>query len=206
MTSGYELDMTTMFAYHDALRRDLEPVAQMTARSAGWELFKKFLHAHHVAEDEALWPVMRRALIGRTGDAALIDEMEAEHAELGPLLEAIDDALDRGESAPLARADLATRLRQHLTHEEDAALPVVDRTLDEAQWMEFGEASGKKVGPDMPTFLPWLLDGADGERTKAILGHLPEPTRQAYRDEWQPAYAAEDWWATPAAVDAQRTR
>ena len=206
MTSGYELDMTTMFTYHDALRRDLEPVAQMTARSAGWELFKKFLHAHHVAEDEALWPVMRRALIGRTGDAALIDEMESEHAELGPLLGAIDDALDRGESAPLARADLAARLRQHLTHEEDAALPVVDRTLDEAQWMEFGEASGKKVGPDMPTFLPWLLDGADGERTKAILGHLPEPTRQAYRDEWQPAYTAEDWWATPAAVDAQRTR
>ena len=30
--------------------------------------------------------------------------------------------------------------------------------------------------------------------------------RQAYRDEWQPAYTAEDWWATPAAVDAQRTR
>jgi Hemerythrin HHE cation binding domain len=140
--------------------------------------------------------VMRQALIGRTDDVALLDDMEAEHAGLGPLLDAIDDALDHGESAPQARTDLAARLQDHLTHEEEAALPVIDRTLDEEQWMQFGEASAEKVGPDMPTFLPWLLDGADYERTKAILGHLPEPAQQTYRHDWQPIYAAKDWWAT----------
>jgi hypothetical protein len=198
MTPGYKLDMTTMFAYHDALRRDLEPIGQMTARSEGWDLFRKFLHVHHVAEDEDLWPVMRKALIGRPDDVALalLDQMEAEHAGLEPLLEAIDDALDRGESAPVARGDLALRLQEHLTHEEEAALPVIDRTLDEQQWMAFGESSAEKVGSDMPTFLPWLLDGADGERTKSLLGHLPEPVQQSYRNEWQPAYAGKNWWAT----------
>lgn len=196
MTSNDKLDMTTMFAYHDALRRDLKPVTRMTGRSEGWDVFRRFLHVHHVAEDEALWPVMRQALIGCTDDLALLDEMEAEHGGLGPLLDAIDDALARGESAPRARADLATRLQEHLTHEEQAALPVIDRTLDQEQWMQFGEASAQKVGSDMPTFLPWLLAGADGERTKAILGHLPEPAQQTYRNEWQPAYAAKDWWAT----------
>ena len=196
MTSNDKLDMTTMFAYHDALRRDLKPVTQMTGRSEGWDVFRRFLHVHHVAEDEALWPVMRQALIGCSDDLALLDEMEAEHGGLGPLLDAIDDALARGESAPRARADLATRLQEHLTHEEQVALPVIDRTLDQEQWMQFGEASAQKVGSDMPTFLPWLLAGADGERTKAILGHLPEPAQQTYRNEWQPAYAAKDWWAT----------
>jgi len=196
MTSNDKLDMTTMFAYHDALRRDLKPITQMTGRSEGWDVFRKFLHVHHVAEDEALWPVMRQALVGCTDDLALLDEMEAEHGGLGPLLDAIDDALDRGEPAPRARADLAARLQEHLTHEEQAALPVIDRTLDQEQWMQFGEASAQKVGSDMPTFLPWLLAGADGERTKAILGHLPEPAQQTYRNEWQPAYAAKDWWAT----------
>jgi iron-sulfur cluster repair protein YtfE (RIC family) len=196
MTSTYKLDMTTMFAYHDALRRDLEPVAVMTGRSEGWDLFKKFLHVHHVAEDEALWPVMRQALIGHADDVALLDDMEAEHAGLGPLLDAINDALGCGESAPQARTDLAARLHEHLTHEEEAALPVIDRTLDEEQWMQFGEASAEKVGPDMPTFLPWLLAGADGERTKAILAHLPDPAQRTYRNEWQPTYAAKDWWAT----------
>ena len=75
MTSTYKLDMTTMLAYHDALRRDLGPVALMTGRSEGWDLFKRFLHVHHVAEDEALWPVMRQALI-RTDDVVLLDEPE----------------------------------------------------------------------------------------------------------------------------------
>jgi Hemerythrin HHE cation binding domain len=196
MTPDYKLEMTTMFAYHDALRRDMEPVARMTARSAGWEMFKKFLHVHHVAEDEALWPVVRQALIDRADDVGLLDEMEAEHAALGPLLDDIDDALDRGGPAPRATADLITRLREHLGHEEEAALPVVDRTLDEERWMQFGEASAAKIGPDMPTFLPWLLDGADGERIQVILGHLPEPAQQDYRNEWRPAYAATDWWAT----------
>src|SRR5262245_17780545 len=109
MTSTYKLDMTTMFAFHDALRRDLESVVRTTARSAGWDLFKKFLRVHHLAEDEALWPVTRQALIDRT-DVRLLDEMEAEHAGLEPLVEEIDDALDRGEPAPRARADLAARL------------------------------------------------------------------------------------------------
>src|SRR5919106_658737 len=118
MTDKFKLDMTMMYAFHDALRRDLQLVAQMTTRSEGWEVFERFLHAHHVAEDAAL----------------------------GPLLEAIDDALDRGESAPAARADLATRLEQHLTHEEEAALPVIDRTLNEEQWLQFGEASAARIG------------------------------------------------------------
>ena len=90
--------------------------------------------------------------------------MEAEHAALGPLLDAIDDALDRGESAPGARADLAARLEQHLAHEEEAGLPLIDRTLGTEQWIEFGEVAAARIGPDMPHFLPWLLDGADAER------------------------------------------
>jgi hypothetical protein len=195
MTANFKLDMTMMYAFHDALRRDLESVARMTARSEGWNLFERFLRAHHDAEDDALWPVLREALIGQTEDLSLLDEMEAEHAALGPLLEAIDDALDGGTSAPEARTDLAARLQEHLTHEEEEALPVIDRTLNDEQWMQFGEASVARIGPDMPILLPWVLDGADAERTKAALGSLPEPVQQEYRNEWQPAYAARNWWA-----------
>jgi Hemerythrin HHE cation binding domain len=196
MTANVKLDMTMMYAFHDALRRDLGAVTHMTARSDGWDVFERFLRAHHDAEDDALWPVVREALIGQTEDLLLLDEMESEHAALAPLLEAIDDALDHGTWAPEARADLAARLGEHLTHEEEAALPVIDRTLDEEQWMQFGEASAARIGPDMPTLVPWVLDGADAQRTKAVLGMLPEPARQEYRNEWRPAYAARNWWAT----------
>ena len=96
MTTDFELDMTMMYAVHDALRRDLQPVVQMTARSEGWDFFERFLQAHHVAEDDALWPVLRERLVGRHEDLTVLDEMAAEHDALGPLLEAIDDGLDRG--------------------------------------------------------------------------------------------------------------
>jgi iron-sulfur cluster repair protein YtfE (RIC family) len=196
MIDRFTLDMTMMYAVHDAFRRDLAHVAQMTARSEGWEVFERFLRAHHEAEDEALWPVLRKALVDRTDDLALLDDMEAEHAALEPLLAALDDALVRGKSGPTARAELAARLQEHLTHEEEAALPVIDRTLDTAQWMQFGDSAAARIGRHMPTFLPWLLDGADGERAEAILGVLPEPAQQDYRNEWVPAYAARSWWAT----------
>jgi iron-sulfur cluster repair protein YtfE (RIC family) len=197
MNQVFNLDMTMMYAVHDAFRRDLAHIDKMTSRTEGWDRFSRFLHFHHVAEDEALWPVVRDAVGDQPDDLKLVDDMVTEHAGLGPLLEAIDAALTHGESAPEARADLAVRLQEHLTHEEDAALPVIDRTLTEEQWMQFGEAATERIGADMPHFLPWLLDGADTERTNAVLGRLPEPAQQTYRDEWQPAYAANDWWDDP---------
>jgi iron-sulfur cluster repair protein YtfE (RIC family) len=188
--------MTMMYAFHDALRRDLKQVAQMEARSTGWDLFETLLHVHHTAEDDVLWPLVRSAVAGRADDEALLDEMAAEHAALGPLLEAIDDALGRSKSAPEARVDLAARLEEHLAHEEEAALPLIDANLSEEQWMTFGQTATERVSPNMPQFLPWLLDGADENTTVRVLGRMPEPVQRTYRDEWQPAYAANDWWAT----------
>lgn len=48
----------------------------------------------------------------------------------------------------------------------------------------------------MPSLLPWLLDGADADRTKAVLGRHPDPAQQACRNEWQPTYTAKNWSAT----------
>jgi hypothetical protein len=79
-TRNYRLDMTMMYAFHDALRRDLKQVAQMEARSNGWDLFETLLHVHHTAEDDVLWPLVRSAVAGRADDEALLDEMAAEHA------------------------------------------------------------------------------------------------------------------------------
>ena len=134
MNQVFNLDMTMMYAVHDAFRRDLAHIDRMTTWTEGWNRFSKFLHAHHVAEDEALWPVVRDAVGDQPDDVKLLDDMVTEHGALGPLLEAIDAALAHGESAPEARADLAARLQEHLTHEEEAALPVIDRTLTEEQW------------------------------------------------------------------------
>jgi hypothetical protein len=187
MRTAFNLDMTMMLAAHDAFRRDLELVATTAGRSEAWERFEKFLHVHHRAEDESLWPVLRAAVVAYPDAIALVDRMEAQHAAIDPLLAAIDASLDDAAAEP-AHAELAVLLTEHLADEEANALPLIDRTLTEEQWMQFGEASVVLLGPDMPVFLPWLLDGADSERTTTVLARLPEPVQHLYRDEWQPAY------------------
>jgi Hemerythrin HHE cation binding domain len=195
--TGSKLDMTMMHAIHDGLRRDLPRVARMATRSQGWDVFEKVLRVHHTAEDEALWPVMRDILANRPDDLAVVDAMEAEHSTIDPLLNAIDAALDCGADTQELydlTEELGNGLREHLEHEEDAALPLIQSILTEQQWQHFGERGFREIGPDGPRFWPWLLDGAGAERTAALLGLLPEPVRLMYEKEWCPAYAARDWW------------
>ena len=62
--------------------------------------------------------------------------MEAEHAALGPLLTAIDEAF--GDHRAHTRLDelvgtLDTELRNHLDHEEQDALPIIGAALTAEQ-------------------------------------------------------------------------
>lgn len=207
------LDMTLMNAMHNALRRELEHIAKITAgagddprrilaNAAGWEMFKKALHVHHGAEDDALWPAMRQALAGRPDDLAVVEAMEAEHAAIDPLIEAIGAELADRDSGPERVGELtdalAGALGRHLRHEENETLPLIEATVTPQQWQHFGEVHRSRTGPDAPTLTPWLLDGAGEQTVATMLAVLPEPVRAAYRDQWQPAYAALDRWNATA--------
>jgi hemerythrin HHE cation binding domain-containing protein len=195
MTKDDRLDMTAMYAFHDALRRDLKHVEHMQRRSDGWDLFEILLRVHHTAEDDALWPVVRERVAGRANDLALLDEMAAEHAALEPVLQGIDDALERGATASEGAAALSAKLQEHLSREEHEALPLIDETLTEEQWVHFGQTAAQRVGANMPRYLPWVLDGADETTASRVLSVVPEPVRQTYQNEWLPAYTAQNWWA-----------
>jgi hypothetical protein len=128
----------------------------------------------------------------------LLDAMEAEHAAIDPLLAAIDAALADRDSGPgrlgeLADA-LATALRGHLDHEEKEGLPLIDTTITAEQWQAFGAEGAKLISADVSRFMPWMLEGAAPEVTASVLGLLPPPVQQAYRDQWQPGYANLNLW------------
>ncbi|MFF5705542.1 hemerythrin domain-containing protein [Streptomyces sp. NPDC012794] len=203
-----------MYAVHDALRRELAHLDRLTtaadrdprqvlATASGWALFKKALHAHHAAEDHALWPPLRRNLAGRPKDLALLEVMEAEHAAITPVIRAIDDALtDAGaDSLRLGQlADALTRgLAGHLEHEEEAALPLVRRMLTADQWGHFSRVHDQYVDQDAPRLLPWLLDGADEPTAERLLARLPAAAYDACTTRWIPAYAALDRWSPGSA-------
>jgi hypothetical protein len=182
------IDFTMMFTVHDALRRELGRLAEHTGDSdpVGWRLFTRFLHAHHTAEDTALWPML--------APHPLLDEMTAEHATLDPLVAAVEEALRASADHRPAAAALRDGLTAHLRHEEDAALPLIDATLTPEQWATFGAAHRDRIGDDVPTYLPWLLDELPEERTAKILTGLKSEIRTAYETEWRAAYESLTLW------------
>ncbi|WCD91058.1 hypothetical protein KPP03845_200019 (plasmid) [Streptomyces xanthophaeus] len=203
------LDLTVMDAVHGALRRDLarldrvttaadcDPVRVLTT-AAGWPLFKRALRAHHASEDDALWPSLRLHLAGRPKDLGLLEVMEAEHAAVAAVIQAIDEvlAVPRGDSLRLGQLTdaLARGLAGHLEHEEDMVFPLIRRTLTAQQWAHFSQVHARHISRDAPVLLPWLLDGA-GEPTAArLLAQLPATVYAACTTEWLPAYAALDRW------------
>jgi hemerythrin-like domain-containing protein len=208
-TKDYKHDMAMMLAFHDALRRELGHVARVSAArtddprrvmaaAAGWQMFKDYLHVHHGCEDDVLWPAMEKTLADRPDDLALIAALEAEHAAIDPLLNAIDATIANPASPPERLGDLtdalAATVNAHLRHEEGEGLALIDATVTDEQWLDFGQEHAKRIGPQAPRVFPWMLDGLDEARAEHILQAIPEPLRVTYRDQWLSAYRELDRW------------
>jgi hypothetical protein len=205
----FELDMSMMFAMHDALRRQLVQIARFTRRpddnpakllqaTLGWELFKKFLTVHHTTEDDVLWPDLRGAVAGNGTRSSLADELEAEHSVIEPLLAAIDTAAADQDYGHQRFGDivdeLTVRLSAHLRHEETDGLPLIDASLTPAQWQHFAQVHAGRLVDDASRYLPWLLGDASQQTVDGLLAKFPPHLLAAYREEWGPRYAALDVW------------
>jgi iron-sulfur cluster repair protein YtfE (RIC family) len=200
------IDLTVMYAAHDAFRRDLDRLGKAVADGtaftpqvrAGWDNFTHQLHIHHTAEDSDLWPRVQRKVEGRPQDISLLAEMEAEHARLDPQLTAVDAAL-RNRSAELAELvhALATTLDDHLAHEEASALPLIQEVLTPADWGTFtGRIRETQGMRGAAVFVPWIVDGIPAADRAAFLGALPPPVRVLNRLFWESGYRRRGLWGT----------
>jgi iron-sulfur cluster repair protein YtfE (RIC family) len=198
-----------MFALHDALRRDLsrlreaaaniEDSAQVPATVlAGWETFRYELDFHHHAEDEDLWPVLRREL-SDPRDLAALDVMVEEHQHIEPSLAAVDSAL-HGTGELMTTVDaLSSVVLDHLAQEEREVLPLIERHMTRAQWRAFLITERNRRPPrERPEFLGWVLDDAGQQDAAAVLAEIPPPARLAYRWVIRPRHDAQHLWQLPA--------
>jgi hypothetical protein len=188
-------DWILMNALHDAFRRDLDQLLDTTADDDAvrrrWRLFRDQLLFHHTAEDSAMWPPVRAKLAGNPSGLALMDQMQAEHALIDPLLAAIDDAL--GTRGRERIHPLLTRLRgtlaDHLAHEETEALPLISRIMTKSELGQIGRAIARIGGlRQVAVMFPWALSEARPEVRDQVLGQLPPSVRVLYRAVWLPRY------------------
>jgi hemerythrin-like domain-containing protein len=202
-------DVGFMRALHAALRRDLSRLRDAAARIdrsvdapptvlAGWDAFRAELDNHHIAEDDDLWPVLRREL-SDPGELASVEAMVEEHRHIEPALAGVDAALrGRGELAAPVET-LSTVVLDHLAHEEREVLPLIERHLTRAQWRAFLVTErGRRPPRERPEFLAWILDNAGEQDAAAVLRELPPPARLVYRWFLRPRYDAQHRWQVPS--------
>jgi hemerythrin-like domain-containing protein len=120
---------------HAALTRNLERFVELGERAdrrvapelaAFVAIYGRFLDVHHRAEDDFVFPALRRSGAGRSTDAAHLDRLSTEHRDVEALgrelssvatrLEADGDAFRRLAHTSRALQDL---LRPHLRSEEE---------------------------------------------------------------------------------------
>ena len=200
-----------MRALHAALRRDLSRLADVAGQLegstgappavlAGWDAFRAQLDNHHSAEDDDLWPVLRREL-SDPGELASVDAMVEEHRQIPPALAGVDAALRGGGELRAPVESLSAVVLDHLAHEEREVLPLLERHLTQAQWRAFLHKERSRRAPrERPEFLTWILDGAGAQDAAAVLAQMPPPARLVYRRVLKPRYDAQHRWQIPAAT------
>jgi Hemerythrin HHE cation binding domain len=196
---GGSVDFTMMYVAHDAFNRDLGRLIAACEAGLGlspaaavtWRSFSKQLHTHHSAEDAALWPPLRAA-VTTPEEGDVLRDMEAEHAALDPRLDLIEAALEGGDATALDTElkALAKGLSDHMVHEEQEALPLLERRTGKAGWDAFTEEIRGRQGGirGASEYLPWVLDGATTEMRTKVLSLLPAPARVICRRVWEPKY------------------
>ncbi|MBF6149605.1 hemerythrin domain-containing protein [Nocardia nova] len=198
------IDFAVMYATHDAFRRDLRrlSVAAESGRAdspgveAGWSNFVRQLHVHHTVEDTALWPQVIAAVPGRPDHLALMAEMEAEHAALDPALAAVEDALARRAADLPEHIDtLSTILGEHMAHEENSALPLIQEVLTPKDWDTFRSAMARKQGPSgAAVYIPWVLDDTTPDQRRRFLAAMPGPVAVANQLVLRRRYNSKALW------------
>ncbi|WP_406832852.1 hemerythrin domain-containing protein [Pedococcus sp. KACC 23699] len=185
------VDMTMMYVMHHAFRRDLAafaaaatatPVEARTtwrALASRWELFASALHHHHSGEDAGLWPL----LLERTDDAGRVtlEAMEAEHAEIDPILASCAAGFERlaQHADDDARSALAIRLTaakaslgRHLEHEETEAIAIIQQVMTGEEWEQLEEEhfrSGLRLA-DVLAVVPWAMHGVPAPLRRSTFG------------------------------------
>lgn len=108
-------DHQTAFGYSDWYEGSRDPgVKQAVARR-----LCAALRAHQQIEEAILYPAAREA----TGDDALLDHAEEEHAEARKLVDQIEQMLERGELPDQPMLQLRTAVQKHVEEEEGTLFP-----------------------------------------------------------------------------------
>ena len=156
-----------------------------------------FLTAHHGAEDELLWPLLR---VRAPEHKALLDRMENQHQAVDEVTSAAEKAIAayqadpsaaRGQALVVAVRRLSIELDAHLVEEEREILPLAAVTVTQEEWGQMpGWAAQHFQGDKFWLMAGLLLEQMTPEEVASTLRHMPPPFQQMWRESGEGDYRA----------------
>jgi hypothetical protein len=190
-----ELDLTPFLAAHQLMRHEYGRLAGAARNPRDGEhqalieeqlvITLGLLHHHHREEDDWLWPTLRRRAPAARSD---LDQLEAEHEQLDPLIEAAGDTARPLAGRAAVLAELHRVINEHLDAEERIALPLIRAHLDAGEWDASGHRALAALPPGhLPVIFGWLGEMPPDQLAR-MSEVLPAELREQLHHEWVPAY------------------
>lgn len=189
-------DLTGMRTVHAGFRAEFGRLAEVFVHPrdpAHAELLEEqltlalaVLHDHHRHEDDHLWPLLLRGVPSSKDE---LDELEAEHEQLDPLIAAVADRARPRDERARALGELQLFLRRHVDHEERIAFPLMLRVLTP----EHLAADRRKAVADfrrhgVALVFGWIASCLDDDLLAKSVAEQPLLVRALFRLFWWPSY------------------
>jgi hypothetical protein len=170
--------------------------SRVTAVGALYETVLGFLHCHHRAEDELLFPLLAKRC---PDEAGLLARMEAQHGGVTSALGRAEALLAQWRTSPGRRGraelvsaigELGSELGKHIDEEEAHILPLA---ADHVALEEWG-AMPRQAMASFQSVRKWLIQGLVREQmTESQLAHMTNNMPPAFIEAWKstgaPTYA-----------------
>lgn len=191
-------DMRMMLLIHAALLRDFKLIRESldepptSALLARWQLARDILHHHQQAEDSSLWPLLESRAADDDEARGVLMAMQSEHREIDPMVAVVDESITQGADLAILRRQLdrlIAAMQAHFAHEEQAAMPLLARSVPLAQRREFERQQRESIDPEQRLmFFPWLVDGADTADAAFVWTTVPWFVRRLVRGKGERQY------------------
>jgi hypothetical protein len=199
-------DVSDMYAVHQALRDSLGCAPQLVRAVGAADTARRglvtnfydnvlcFLHVHHDGEEQLVFPLLRERC---PGERHLVEQMEAQHADVVGLIERSHGALNSWaagdgaaqESSAKALGDLAASLEEHLSSEENQLLPLCAENLSPEEWGALpGHAMGSFAGDKIWLILGLIRHQMTQAQRDEMLAHMPPPAVEMWTTMGEQAY------------------
>lgn len=149
------------------------------------------LHHHHMAEDELLWPALRRRA---PASVAAISRMVCAHHDIAAAVVAVQESLRAWGAAPRPASsiqletdvdDLSRLVDDHLEDEERHVIPLINEHITPDEWRkttargaEFMSKRNVRLGLVMGGM---VLDGLTADERRRFLAEVPVAQRTLVR-------------------------